>query len=252
MSNLNEKTESIISKAVQEASDANQTPDNISFLDVNGKSVNLTFDESCSYLRGDFRTAEMDYEKAQEVMKHAEGMVQGILYSLVETLYSDERNKKASDKEILRLFDFAVASIEETAGVSSKESDAGLYSKTYAARKSPIRSNIKKVGNPFDIKLEGDEQLTSYAWLKRGKKENVKNELEKNHANQSSKVSKINAKRKKLGQKPMSSKELKTIADMNRPADIYLDKEIVKLDTDIDKVDKANAVIKVAQGRAVK
>ena len=39
---------------------------------------------------------------------------------------------------------------------------------------------------------------------------------------------------------------------MNRPADIYLDKEIVKLDTDIDKVDKANAVIKVAQGRAVK
>ena len=245
--------ENLIQQVVKASDDAEQQlPSHISFLDVNGKSINLSMEESYAYLKGDFRAIEGDFEKAQEMMNEAEGMVQGILYSLVESLYSNKENKNASDKAILRKFDFAVALIEEKAKVSSKPSDAGLYSKTYASRKSPIRSNIRKVGNPFKIKLEGDEQLTSYAWLKRGVKSKEKNPLEKSHASQNSKVSKINAKRKKLGQSPVTDKELQVIADMNNPTDLFLEKEIKKLDKKLNALAKAEEVKEVAQSKTKK
>jgi len=250
MSNLNKKPESILDVAINATKNADEVPENISFRNKEGKTIQLTWEQSVSYLQGDFRTAEEGYENAQSEIENAEGMVQGILFSLVEQLYST--NENASDKEILRLFDFGVGKLEELAGISSKESDAGNYSRVYASRKSPIRACIKKVGNPAKMKLDEGELLTSYAYVKHGKSTKVKNELELNHAGQVSKVSKINAKRKKLGQKLMSSKELSKVAHLNGRADSFLDNEIVLLDENIAKVDKASEVIKVAQGRAVK
>ena len=94
--------------------------------------------------------------------------------------------------------------------------------------------------------------LTSYRWLEAGNKSKEKNPLEKNHAEQSSKVSKINAKRKKLGKKPLSDADLKVIANKNAPTDNHLDGLLAELDKLIATKADAEETIEVAQGRAVK
>jgi len=138
---------------------------NFSYLDAEGKSVQMSKDSFCEHLKLNLAKAEDDKHTADENMKSARGIVQGVLFSIVEQSFKQFK----TPIEVKAVFERVCLQVEIQAGISLSSKDTDDYRPSYKTRKSECGQAILTVGNPVKVPLKKDEVVNFNKYVQHSK-----------------------------------------------------------------------------------
>ena len=136
-----------------------------SYLDTEGKSVSITKESFCEHLKLELAKAEDDKHTADVNMKAARGVLQGVLFSIVEQAYQQFDNPI----EVKAVFERVCLQIESQAGISLSPKDVDNYRPSWKSRKSEAGQAILVVGNPVKVPLQTGEHINFNKYVQHSK-----------------------------------------------------------------------------------
>ena len=138
---------------------------NFSYLDAEGKSVSITKDSFCEHLKLKLAKAEDDKHTADENMKQARGIIQGVLFSIVEQSFKQFDNPV----EVKAVFERVCMQVESQAGISLSPKDVDDYRPSWKSRKSECGQAVLVVGNPVKVPLQTGEHVNFNKYVQHSK-----------------------------------------------------------------------------------
>jgi len=138
---------------------------NFSYLDSEGKSVQMSKDSFCEHLKLSLAKAEDDKDTADKNMKVARGVVQGVLFSIVEQAFEQFENPI----EVKAVFERVCLQVESQAGISLSPKDVDDYRPSYKSRKSECGQAVLVVGNPVKVPLQTGEHVNFNKYVQHSK-----------------------------------------------------------------------------------
>tara|TARA_R100001594_G_scaffold52036_1_gene85555 strand:+ start:839 stop:1612 length:774 start_codon:yes stop_codon:yes gene_type:complete len=138
---------------------------NFTYLDSEGKKVSISRDAFANHLKDDLQKAEDDKDTADKNMKVARGVVQGVLFSIVESAFKQFDNPI----EVKAVYERVCVQIESQAGISCSKSDVDNYRGSYSSRKSECGTAVTVVGNPVKVPLKTGEVVNFNKYVQHSK-----------------------------------------------------------------------------------
>ena len=136
---------------------------NFTYRDTEGKSVQMSKDSFCEHLKLNLAKAEDDKDTADKNMKLARGIVQGVLFSIVEQAFEQFDNQI----EVKAVYERVCMQVENQAGISLSPKDVDDFRPSYKSRKSECGQAILVVGNPVKVPLKTGEHVNFNKYVAR-------------------------------------------------------------------------------------